>query len=83
VIRHLARAFAAAIARLRRKQTATVERPRIAVDRGELRHLLGLRPCDPTPLDPTAAVRAVNEAHRIAEAEEDRWLSLDAAPESQ
>jgi hypothetical protein len=53
-------------------------RPKVEVGRDELRRALGLRPCDPTPRDPTAAVAAVNDAERIAEAEELAWLNLDA-----
>ena len=78
----LALAAAAAIACLRRRRhrTVTADRPTVAVGRDELRRVLGLRPCDPTPRDPTAAVAAVNEAERIAEAEEATWLNLDAKP---
>jgi hypothetical protein len=59
---------------LRRRRT-------VLVDRDELRRALGLRPCDPDPADATSAVRALNAAYRIVEAEELNWLLMDTGGE--
>ncbi len=62
----------ALLRRLRRRRRYVV------VDRDEFRAALGLRPCDPDPTDPTAAIRALNDAYATVEADLLLWLSLDA-----
>jgi hypothetical protein len=47
------------------------------VDELALRQALGLQPADPTPADPTAAVRALLDAYSITEAASDAWHDLE------
>jgi hypothetical protein len=49
----------------------------VLVDRDAYRRLTGLRPGDPDPPDPTAAVQALNAAYEITAAASARWHSLD------